>query len=131
MAATFSLLAAAAAAGQPGRAQPLSVTSALPAGLSSRAPLRFVMVPKVGHPWFEQVRQGALAAAAMLRAQTGRAVSIEELSPAEATIPLQQQMLRRHFRSGGRPASCCLTQPLDRRFGVCACAPSGCCPYAA
>ncbi|MEI8250822.1 MAG: substrate-binding domain-containing protein [Synechococcus sp. ELA057] len=57
------------------------------------------MVPKVGHPWFEQVRQGALAAAAMLRAQTGRAVSIEELSPAEATIPLQQQMLRRAIAS--------------------------------
>jgi ribose transport system substrate-binding protein len=74
--------------------------SALPRTNSS--PLRFVMVPKVGHPWFEQVRQGAVAGAAMLSSQTGRRVSIEEMAPAQATIALQQQMLSRAIAS--RPA---------------------------
>ena len=89
-----------------GRAQPVAPATPQPqpgAGqLNPRGPLRFVMVSKVGHPWFEQVRQGALAAAAMLSSQTGRAVSIEELSPSAATIPLQQAMLRRAIAS--RPA---------------------------
>lgn len=97
----LSLLGAAAWA-PPGHAQPLAATSTPSAVASSRAPLRFLMVPKVGHPWFEQVRQGALAAAAMLRSQTGRSVTIEELAPAEATIPRQQQMLARAIAS--RPA---------------------------
>jgi ribose transport system substrate-binding protein len=65
--------------------------SALPR--TDRSPLRFVMIPKVGHPWFEQVRQGALSGAAMLSSQTGRRVSIEEMAPQQATIALQQQML--------------------------------------
>ena len=62
---------------------------------SDRSPLRFVMIPKVAHPWFEQVRQGAISGAAMLSSQTGRNVTIEEMAPAQATIELQQQMLGR------------------------------------
>lgn len=73
-------------------AQPNAAASAAPS-LSDRSPLRFVMVPKVGHPWFEQVRQGAEAGAAMLSSQTGRRVSVEEMAPPQATIALQQQML--------------------------------------
>lgn len=33
-------------------------------------PLRFVMIPKLPHPWFELVRDGADAAARMISAQT-------------------------------------------------------------
>lgn len=67
-----------------------------------RGPLRFVMVSKVDHPWFEQVRQGALAAARMISSQSGRPVSIEALAPQQATLTLQQQLLSRAIAS--RPA---------------------------
>lgn len=60
----------------------------------SKTPLRFVLVTKVGHPWFDQVHEGALTAARMISSQTGRRVTIDYRNPARATIPLQQEMLR-------------------------------------
>ena len=84
-------------AGSATPSQQLQPASALPR--TDRSPLRFVMIPKVGHPWFEQVRQGALSGAAMLSSQTGRRVSIEEMAPQQATIALQQQMLAKAIAS--------------------------------
>jgi ribose transport system substrate-binding protein len=60
----------------------------------AKTPLRFVLLTKVAHPWFDQVHEGALAAARMLSSQTGRPVTIDYRNPARATIPLQQEMLR-------------------------------------
>ena len=57
------------------------------------------MVPKVSHPWFEEVRQGALAAGRMITAETGRPVRVEVELPAEATIEQQQRVLRRAIAS--------------------------------
>ncbi|MCP9779851.1 MULTISPECIES: hypothetical protein [Cyanobium] len=43
----------------------------------AKTALRFVLVPKVSHPWFEEVRLGALAAARMITSQTGRPVTVD------------------------------------------------------
>lgn len=67
--------------------------------MAAKTPLRFVMVTKVGHPWFEVVHQGAIEAAQMITSQTGRAVSIEVRNPRQATIPLQQDILRQAIAS--------------------------------
>ena len=69
---------------------------ALPAGAAPAKPaFHLVMVPKVSHPWFEEVRQGALDAGRMITAETGRPVRVDYQPPAEATIEQQQQVLRR------------------------------------
>ncbi len=78
---------AAAATLLPVRAEPL------------KTPLRFVLVPKVSHPWFEEVRQGALAAGRMVSAETGRPVRVDYQPPAEATIEQQQLVLSRAIAS--------------------------------
>lgn len=62
-------------------------------------PLRFVLIPKVSHPWFEVVRQGAEDAARMLAAQTGRPASVDYQPPARAEIALQEALLRGAIRS--------------------------------
>lgn len=40
-------------------------------------PLRFVLIPKLAHPWFETVRQGADAAALMIKEQTKTPAVVE------------------------------------------------------
>lgn len=62
-------------------------------------PLRFVLIPKVSHPWFEVVRQGAEAAGRMIQQQTERAVVIEYRPPADAQVSLQADILQAAIRS--------------------------------
>ena len=57
------------------------------------APLRFVLIPKVSHPWFDLVHQGALRAAAMVQGQTGHPVTIEYRPPAKAEVAEQAALL--------------------------------------
>lgn len=46
--------------------------------------LRFVVIPKVTHPWFEAVHGGAKAAAQMIQGQTNTPVVIDYRPPAKA-----------------------------------------------
>lgn len=62
-------------------------------------PLRFVLIPKVSHPWFELVRSGAEAAAGMIRQQTGTAAVIDYQPPASAEPALQAAVLKEAIRS--------------------------------
>jgi ribose transport system substrate-binding protein len=57
--------------------------------------LRFVIVPKVVHPWFEEVRKGALAQADMLKAQLGIEIVIDYLPPATAAVVEQNHVLEK------------------------------------
>ncbi|WP_231098617.1 hypothetical protein [Gluconobacter oxydans] len=41
------------------------------------APLRFVLIPKTVHPWFDKANNGAQAAATMISQATGRKIEIE------------------------------------------------------
>ncbi|MEY4297644.1 MAG: hypothetical protein RLZZ423_823 [Cyanobacteriota bacterium] len=74
------------------------------APLASRAeasppPLRFVVITKVGHPWYEVVRGGAEAAAAMIQRQSGARATIEYRAPARAEVSAQAALLAAAIRS--------------------------------
>ena len=66
---------------------------------ASPPPLRFVVIAKVGHPWFEAVRGGAVAAAAMIQRQSGSAATIDYRAPASAEVTAQAEILAAAIRS--------------------------------
>ena len=57
--------------------------------------LRFVIIPKVVHPWFDEVHEGALDQARLIEAQTGAAITIEYCPPRIASIAEQQAIIAR------------------------------------
>jgi len=58
-------------------------------------PLRFVLVPKVVHPWFDAVNNGAEEAAKMLTEATGREVVVEYRAPQKADVIEQNDIISR------------------------------------
>lgn len=56
---------------------------------------RFVIIPKVVHPWFDLVNEGAMQAAKYLKETAGVNVKIEYLAPQKASIIEQNQILER------------------------------------
>lgn len=56
--------------------------------------LRFVMVPKVSHPWFDEVHRGALVQAGLLQDQAGHRIQIDYLPPAAADVARQAAILQ-------------------------------------
>lgn len=93
-----------------GRIRALAATAALApvlvgalssAALAQSAPksLRFVVIPKVSHPWFDAVRSGAQQAAVMIQQQSGAAVELEYRPPATAEAALQAEILQAAIRS--------------------------------
>lgn len=62
-------------------------------GLVKKDSFRFVIVPKVVHPWFDLVNDGAKHAAAVIEAQTGSKVTIEYSAPQQADVVQQNQIL--------------------------------------
>jgi len=62
-------------------------------------PLRFVVIPKVGHPWYDVVRGGAEAAAAMIQRQSGAAATVDYRAPAQAEVTAQAELLKAAIRS--------------------------------
>ncbi|QWA13153.1 substrate-binding domain-containing protein [Sodalis ligni] len=63
------------------------------AGLKKKDSYRFVIIPKVVHPWFDKVNNGAKQAAAVIKAQTGSDVQIIYSAPQQADVVLQNQIL--------------------------------------
>ena len=59
------------------------------------APLRFVLIPKTVHPWFDKVNTGAQAAADLLGKTTGRKVEIEYRAPETADVSSQNDIIER------------------------------------
>jgi ribose transport system substrate-binding protein len=56
---------------------------------------KFVIVPKVVHPWFDQVNEGAKKAAKMIEDQTGSKVSVDYRAPQSADVVMQNEILER------------------------------------
>lgn len=54
---------------------------------------RFLIVPKVVHPWFDKVNEGAQMAAAALEAQTGAKIEVIYSAPQTADVVLQVQIV--------------------------------------
>ena len=55
--------------------------------------LRFVFVPKVAHPWYDEVRHGAHTQAEAMASALLRPIVIEFASPSEATASAQQAVV--------------------------------------
>jgi ribose transport system substrate-binding protein len=54
---------------------------------------RFIIVPKVAHPWYDEVRQGAEAQAQVLSQTVGAGMTVEYLPPAVADTRAQAAVL--------------------------------------
>ena len=73
-------------------------------------PLRFVIVPKVAHPWFDEVHRGARQQAELLSERLGVPIAIDYLPPGNADTAEQNAMLE--HAADSRPAGIAL-DPLD------------------
>ncbi|MCP8896161.1 substrate-binding domain-containing protein [Shinella daejeonensis] len=63
------------------------------AGTTKKDSYRFVIVPKVVHPWFDKVNEGAQQAATALKAQTGASVEVIYSAPQTADVVQQNQII--------------------------------------
>lgn len=63
------------------------------AGTTKKDSYRFVIVPKVVHPWFDKVNEGAQQAATALKAQTGESVEVIYSAPQTADVVQQNQII--------------------------------------
>lgn len=62
-------------------------------GASSAKDYRFVIVPKVVHPWFDEVNKGALEQAALMEKQLGVKIKIDYIAPTVADVTQQNKIL--------------------------------------
>jgi ribose transport system substrate-binding protein len=57
--------------------------------------LRFVIVPKIDHPWFDEVHEGALDQARLLKKQLRLNIQIDYLAPSSANPSEQNAILKK------------------------------------
>ena len=72
--------------------------------------LRFIIVPKVAHPWFEEVTKGALAQAKILSRELGVEIVIDYRPPSVAGVAEQNAILEQATR--GQPSGIAV-DPVD------------------
>jgi ribose transport system substrate-binding protein len=72
--------------------------------------LRFVLIPKVAHPWFDEVQRGAVSQAELLGEQLGSEIAVEYRSPRSASTDEQNAILAEALAS--RPDGIAL-DPVD------------------
>jgi len=60
---------------------------------SDKSPLRFVIIPKVAHPWFEEVRRGAISQAEFLQERSGCGIVVDYVAPTTASVAEQNSLL--------------------------------------
>jgi len=77
--------------------------------------LRFVIIPKVVHPWFDEVHKGAMAQAELLEKQLGIRITIEYLAPETAKISDQNSILGKVLATN--PDGIAI-DPLDNLFNM-------------
>jgi len=63
------------------------------------ASYRFVIIPKVVHPWFDLVHDGAKQAARMIEQQTGQPVTLDYQAPQKAEVAEQLRLLEQAMAS--------------------------------
>jgi ribose transport system substrate-binding protein len=57
--------------------------------------LRIAIVPKVAHPWFEEVHKGAIEQAELLNRELGVTVKIDYIAPSSANVTEQNSVLKK------------------------------------
>ena len=72
--------------------------------------LRFIIVPKVAHPWFDEVHKGARAQAKILSRELGAEVVVDYMPPSIADVVEQNAVLDEAARS--RPSGIAV-DPVD------------------
>jgi len=72
--------------------------------------LRFVIVPKVSHPWFDEVNKGAQAQAELLSRELGVEIVIDYMPPSIADVVAQNAILEKVAKS--RPSGIAV-DPVD------------------
>ena len=72
--------------------------------------LRFIIVPKVSHPWFDEVNKGARAQAEILSRELGVEVSVDYMPPSIAGVAEQNAVLEKAAQS--RPSGIAV-DPVD------------------
>ena len=72
--------------------------------------LRFIIVPKVSHPWFDEVNKGAQAQAEILSRELGVEVSVDYMPPSIAGVAEQNAVLEKAAKS--RPSGIAV-DPVD------------------
>ncbi len=73
-------------------------------------PLRFVIVPKVAHPWFDEVNKGAQAQAEILSRELGAEIVADYMPPSICDAAQQNAILEKAARS--RPSGIAV-DPVD------------------
>jgi ribose transport system substrate-binding protein len=61
--------------------------------------LRFIIIPKVAHPWFDEVHKGARAQAEILSRELGVEIVVDYMPPSIADVVEQNAMLEKAARS--------------------------------
>ena len=82
-----------ALAGAAALMMPLAAMAEDAPGTAKKDSYRFLIVPKVVHPWFDKVNEGAQMAAAALKAQTGADIEIVYSAPQTADVVQQVQIV--------------------------------------
>lgn len=72
--------------------------------------LRFVIVPKVAHPWFDEVNEGAQAQARLLSRVLGVELAVDYWPPSVADVATQNALLEK--AAGSRPSGIAV-DPVD------------------
>jgi ribose transport system substrate-binding protein len=72
--------------------------------------LRFVVIPKVAHPWFDQVNDGAKAQAELLARELGVGIVVDYMPPARCDVAEQNAVLEKAASS--RPSGIAV-DPVD------------------
>lgn len=72
--------------------------------------LRFIIVPKVAHPWFDEVNKGARAQAAILSRELGVEIAVDYMPPSVAGVAEQNAILEKAASS--RPSGIAV-DPVD------------------
>ncbi|MFE8035091.1 hypothetical protein [Thiohalocapsa marina] len=62
-------------------------------GTESAAQYRFVLIPKVVHPWYDKVQDGAMEQVRFLEARTGEQFEIDYHPPTSADVAEQNRIL--------------------------------------
>ena len=77
--------------------------------------LLFTIIPKVVHPWFDEVNKGAIAQAEILEEQLGIKITIEYLAPETANINEQNSILEKVAATDSDGIA---IDPLDNLFNM-------------
>ncbi|WP_243429522.1 substrate-binding domain-containing protein [Acetobacter sacchari] len=75
-------------------------------------PMRFVLIPKTVHPWFDKVNAGAQSAATMLSKATGQQITVEYRAPQNADVSMQNDIIERAIATHPNGI---LLDPLDEK----------------